>query len=260
TLMLCPTMVACAVGISNGRNWQTLLPHALQIASLLLVSFVLLPAAGIRVPGCDARQFQILLPSVLVCLGLGLRGLAGTRVGKISVAALLAAMLTSSAIADRSYLRSFRKSREWESVQTVVSRAQPGDVTVTDCPSFSLSLAFAYYAPMIPYYRCVEEEDGSVRLSAHGPARPEDRLIDSVLVRDVDLQQVVGHPRIWVIGGTDRPVIMTALRLHHRLRDQFSLGRYQVTLLERNEPDADSRLAAARRAGCDIAGCLTAPA
>jgi uncharacterized membrane protein len=242
-LMLSPAVVACAAALADRRSWPAQLPHALQIASLLVASFVLLPIAGVFVPWFEARQFQILLPSVFVCLSLGLRQLSATRFGKITVATVLVAMFASSAIADWSYFQKYRKSSEAEAVQAVVSRAQSGDVAVMDCPSFSSSLALAYYAPMMPYYRCVGEEDGTIRLSAHGPARDrDDRLSDNMLVHTVDLQQVASHRRIWVFSSPDGPAaVVTALPPRYQLRDEFRQGATRVTLLEQHEPTLESR-------------------
>jgi 4-amino-4-deoxy-L-arabinose transferase-like glycosyltransferase len=229
-IALAAVALGTALAALDRRNWQALLPHALQITLALLVSFVLLPLAGRPAPAYDERVFLLLLPSALFCFSMGVRSLARSWSGRLFATALVIALCATSLAGLSRYFGDFVKSPEGLMADAIGTHARPGEVVLTDGSAYSVAAALRFYYPSLPIYRFSHENAGrwlfmpdTTILMVEEAAQPE-----------VDLGPIAGNRRLWLIQrGTSPQPYVAPLLTRYEVREVYETAPFRAQLLER---------------------------
>ena len=229
---LAATALGTALALLDRRNWHALLPHALQLVLALLVSFVLLPLAGRPAPAYDERVFLLLLPSALFCFSMGVRWLASWWLGRLFATALVVALCATSLISLSRYFGDFVKSPEGLMAEVIGTHARPGEVVLNDGTAYSVAAALRFYYPNLPIYRFSREDAGRWLFMADTTIL----MVHEGAQRDVDLGEIAGNRRLWLIyrGSSPQPYVAPLLT-RYEVREVYETAPFRAQLLERQE-------------------------
>jgi uncharacterized membrane protein len=234
-MALSAVTIGLAIGIYHAFRDQSirrkLIPFLFPIGLVILVAFVLLPIIGKNPPKHDERAFLMILPSVLMCFGIGISQLTTQWKDRIILSVLIAVFTIASISSLTQYFNHFNKSIEGEIAEKIISQTKNGDCVITNHDAYSTDAALRYYKNDLPIYRFHHQQNGEYFFTP----------TSSILLLDqgrepstlIELNNITNCNRFWVVKRSADLAFIDSLQSQYKTREEFFLGPFQTLLMKR---------------------------
>ena len=226
------------------RLWRSRRSLLVLILSMLLVPtvfvFVVLPALGQVVPSYEEKLFVICLPFALVLAASGIEALvlqawqerAKIVAGMVGVVAALI-LLGSNVLALGAYYGPFVKNAEIPVIRSLEARVAAGDLILMDSLSMAVNSEYHWDSEVTVELVTRAKRAGDTWLFST-ELRPLPSLGDEGVEWDVTLDDVLAHPRVWLISlpGFENPQFMEERLAAVTPTASEQIGPFLVYLLE----------------------------
>jgi len=216
------------LAVSDRHSWRPLLPHALQITLVFVVTFLILPLVGMQAPAYDERAFLMLLPSIIIIISIGIQNMMDRKSGQLIAVILTVMICTSSFVSLFNYFFHFSKSPEGQLAKLISTAANHDDKVITHIDAYSVEAALRFYSPELRIYRFQRENNGYLFVIRD----PSILIINQSTQNEIEFSQQIQNNRFWFIHRSSNPSYLESLLNEYEVLENLSVAPFNALLLQ----------------------------